>query len=116
MIDLQTLESIYLVQGSTDLRKGIDGYASIVSGELDLDPFSKSIFMFCNRNKDKVKILYWDGNGFWLFYKRLEQGKFRWILNEEGALELSHQQLRWLFEGLDIEHKRAFKAMKDKVI
>lgn len=116
MIDVTSLDSIYLVQGVTDLRKGIDGYASIVSGELNLDPFSKSIFMFCNRTKDKLKILYWDGNGFWLFYKRLEQGKFRWIINGDGALDLTLQQLRWLFEGLDIEHKRAFKEIQNKII
>ena len=117
MIKLDEIENFYMYQGPTDLRKGIDGYCALVSSEMDLDAFSNSLFLFCNRKKDKLKILYWDGNGFWLLYKRLEAGKFRWLNSvEETSYSLSHQQMRWLLEGLDIHQKRAFREMKNRVI
>ncbi len=117
IINLDEIDGIYMALGATDLRKGIDGYSAIVSSEMKLDPFEKNLYLFCNRVKDKMKILYWDGNGFWLFYKRLESGKFRWLKeNEELTLNLSFQQFRWLMEGLDIHQKRAFRPMKNKVI
>lgn len=117
MIDVSAIDHIYLAQGFTDLRKGIDGYSALVAGTMQLDPFSNSLFLFCNRNKDKLKVLHWNGNGFWLFYKRLESGKLKWPKpNEQGAVYLSQQQLNWLLEGLDIYQKRAFKPMKNKVI
>lgn len=77
MIDCTRVTSFFLFRGPIDLRKGIDGYCSLVSGVMALDPFSPSLFLFCNRNKDKLKVLYWDGNGFWLLYERLGEGKFR---------------------------------------
>lgn len=118
MINLDDINGFYMAKGPTDLRKGIDGYSSIVASEMNLDPFEKNLYLFCNRLKDKIKILYWDGNGFWLFYKRLESGKFRWLKEDDDSLayNLSHQQIKWLFEGLDIHQKRAFRPMKNKVI
>ena len=67
--------TVYLALGVTDLRNNIDGLALIVQRRFKLDPFDKSLFVFCNRKKDKLKILYWDKNGFWLYYKRLEEDK-----------------------------------------
>lgn len=117
MIKLNDVENFFLFQGATDLRKGIDGYAALISSVMKLDPFSNSLFLFYNRGKNKVKILYWDGNGFWLFYKRLESGKFRWLKESSNhSYFLSHLQMRWLLEGLDINQKRAFRPMKNKVI
>lgn len=117
MIDFSKIESFYLCFGPTDLRKGIDGYSSLVSGVMKCDPFTQSVFLFCNRSKDKLKVLYWDGNGFWLLYKRLEEGKFRWPrTNGDASLSLTTQQLNWLLEGLDIHQKRAFKLLKNKVV
>lgn len=117
IINLDEIDGIYMATGPTDLRKGIDGYSAIVSSKMELDPFEKNLYLFSNRMKDKIKILYWDGNGFWLFYKRLESGKFRWLKeNEELTLNLTFQQFRWLLEGLDIHQKRAFKPMKNKVV
>ncbi|MEG0359831.1 MAG: IS66 family insertion sequence element accessory protein TnpB [Anaerorhabdus sp.] len=98
-----------MVKGITDLRKGIDGYASIIQNNMKLNPFSNSLFIFCNRHRDKIKCLYWDGNSFWLLYKRLEQGHFKWRKDEDGTLLLTKQQLNWLLEGLKIEQKTAFK-------
>ena len=70
-------EKVYLAAGFTDLRKSIDGLAAIVQISFKLDPFSENLFVFCNKNRDRLKILRWEYNGFWLYLRRLEQGKFR---------------------------------------
>ncbi|AMC92608.1 hypothetical protein AOC36_00940 [Erysipelothrix larvae] len=91
MIDVTKVKNVYIAQGYTDLRKGIDGYSTFVSGTMKLDPFSSSLFLFCNRSRDKLKVLFWDGNGFWLFYKRLESGKFKWPKpNDTSSLRVNH--------------------------
>ena len=78
MLNESNVERVYLACGKTDLRKSIDGLAAIVQEGFELDPFSCCLFVFCNRNRDKIKILHWDHNGFWLYYKRLEHGRFQW--------------------------------------
>ena len=107
-------ETVYIVTGYTDMRKGIDGLAAIVQGKLSLDPYSKALFLFCGKNPRKLKGLLWEGDGFLLLSKRLENGKYRWPRNEYEALELSEQQLRWLLEGLEIEQKKSNKARKTR--
>ncbi|MGB0899922.1 MAG: IS66 family insertion sequence element accessory protein TnpB [Psychrobium sp.] len=74
---------VYLVTGFTDMRKSINGLSVIVGDQLELDPMSKAWFVFCNRQRDKLKILFWDTNGFWLYYRRLEQGRFQWPKHDE---------------------------------
>jgi len=69
---------IHLACGHTDMRKQINGLAAIVEGSFKLDPFDAALFVFCNRARDRIKILEWDGDGFWLYFKRLEKGRFRW--------------------------------------
>lgn len=71
MLDLSKIENIYLAPGATDLRKSIDGCSNIVQYQMFLDPFNPSIFIFCNRTKTTIKVLEWDGNGFWLHTKKL---------------------------------------------
>lgn len=73
----------YLACGATDLRKSIDGLALIVQMKFQLDPFSNNLFIFCNKNRDKIKILQWEYSGFWLYYKRLEKGTFKWPKNKD---------------------------------
>lgn len=109
MINFERIPKTYIAVGSTDLRKGMDGYAALIQNNFHCSPFEDALFMFCNRQRDKIKILYWDKTGFWLFYKRLEKGKFKWPKEEAQLQEITQQQLRWLLEGLNIEQKRAHK-------
>lgn len=116
MIGFNDISKIYMAQGYTDLRKGIDGYASIVQDHFKLSPFEDALYIFCNRQRDKLKCLYWDGTGFWLLYKRLEKGHFKWKKDDTGALLLTQQQLQWLMDGLKIEQKTAFKKEHPKYV
>ena len=75
--DLTTRAQVYIVTGYSDLRKGIDGLATIIQGQLKLDPFSKSLFLFCGRRCDRIKGLLWEGDGYLLLYKRLDNGRFQ---------------------------------------
>ena len=74
---------VYLACGYTDLRRGIDGLAGLVQTQFQLDPFQNALFLFCGRRKDRIKGLYWEGDGFVLLYKRLESGSFQWPRNGE---------------------------------
>ena len=97
---------VYLACGSTDMRKQINGLAEIVDSSFDLDPFSESLFVFCNRNRDRVKILEWDGDGFWLYFKRLEKGHFKWpALGNDATMMLTAEELSFLLGGTRIELK-----------
>ena len=112
LVDIASGCEVYLVTGYTDMRKGIDGLAAIVQGKLLLDPFSKALFLFCGRNRSKMKDRLWEGDGFLLLYKRLDNGCFRWPRNETEACKLTTQQIRWLMEGLTIEQPKAIKTSK----
>jgi transposase len=93
---------VYLVLGHTDMRKSVNGLAIMISGQMGLDPLSGHLFVFCNRRKNILKILYWDRNGFCLWYKRLEKDLFRWPKESEEILEMGHQELGWLLSGLEV--------------
>lgn len=105
--DLTTGKQVYLVTGYTDLRRSIDGLATIVTAQLQLDPYSSALFLFCGRRCDRIKGLLWEGDGFLLLYKRLDNGSFQWPRNETEARLLTPQQTRWLMEGLKIEQPKA---------
>ena len=75
--DLPTGQQVYLVTGYTDLRRSIDGLAMIIQSQLNLDPFSTALFLFCGRRRDRIKGLLWEGDGFLLLYKRLDNGQFQ---------------------------------------
>lgn len=108
---------VYLACGSTDMRKSIDGLAVLVKEGFDLDPFSPSLFVFCNRQRDKLKILYWEHNGFWLYYRRLERGKFHWPADTHAApIKITRRELRWLLDGLSPEQHQAHKEVTARTI
>lgn len=111
-LDYSKLDGLFVICGATDLRKGIDGLAAIVQYEYNLDVYQNALFIFCGRRSDRFKMLYYDQNGFLLLYKRLDQGKLRWPRKKEEIRQLTHQQLRWLMEGLDINQPRAIKPGK----
>ena len=112
--DISFAEHIYIACGYTDMRKYIDGLAAIVQEEFHLDPFSKSLFLFCGKRRDRMKILLWEGDGFLLFYKRLENGNFQWPRKESEVKSLSWQEFRWLMEGLSIQQPKAHRKI-DKI-
>ena len=104
-------DRVYIACGYTDLRRGIDGLASLVESQFRLDPFSRALFLFCGRRNDRIKALYWEGDGFVLLYKRLENGSFQWPRNETEARAITPQQFRWLMEGLSIEQPKAHRIV-----
>lgn len=109
-------DQIYIACGYTDLRRGIDGLAGIVQNEFELNPFQNILFLFCGRRTDRIKGLLWEGDGFLLLYKRLENGKFQWPRSEDEAREITSQQFRWLTEGLSIEPRKVVHKVHPKRI
>lgn len=107
--DFNGAEHIYIACGYTDLRKSVDGLALLVQKSFELDPFSNSLFLFCGKRCDRIKALYWEGDGFVLLYKRLERGSFQWPRTKEQIRLVSTQQFRWLMEGLKIDQPKALK-------
>jgi len=107
--DLSSVTKIYLVVGYTDLRKSIDGLLSIVKNTYDLDPFSNSLYLFCGRRCDRIKALHFDKDGFVLYYKRLDQGRYQWPRKTSEVRPLTRQEFRWLMEGLSIDQPHAIQ-------
>lgn len=95
---------VYIALGATDMRKSINGLSLLVEEQFDLDLFSGALFAFCNRKRDIVKILYWSGNGFCIWMKRLEADVFRWPESEQEVMEITSTALGWLLSGLDLAH------------
>jgi transposase len=95
----------YLACGATDMRKQIDGLAALVEYSFKLDPFENAVFVFCNRNRDRLKILEWDGDGYWLHFKRLEKGHFRWPSGNSPTMKLTGEELDCLLRGTKLLRK-----------
>ena len=105
-------QQVWLIPGATDMRKSIDGLAAVVTYSIRQDPLSRQIFVFCSKDRSKLKILFWDQNGFWLFYKRLEKGRFRWPTEASAqAMCVTRRQLAWLLDGLPVEQKLAHRPL-----
>lgn len=117
MISEASLDRVYIACGSTDLRKSIDGLAVLVKEGFQLDPFSSCLFVFCNRKRDKLKILHWEHNGFWLYYRRLEKGRFQWPQkNDMAVTTISRRELRWLLDGLPLHQQHAYPEVTARTI
>ena len=110
-LDISSISEVYLACGRTDMRKSIDGLAAIVEQQFQMSPFSPALFLFCGRRADRIKGLLWEGDGFLLLYKRLEDGRFQWPRDSAEARRITPQQLRWLMEGLSIEQKTAIREV-----
>lgn len=96
-------KKVYLATGFTDLRRGIDGLARIIRFQFQLDPYDKNtLFLFCGRRTDRIKGLLWEGDGFLLLYKRIENGNFRWPRTKDEALEITTEQYQMLMQGLEV--------------
>jgi transposase len=93
---------IYLVTGRTDMRKGVNTLAALVRSEIKKDPLS-SVFVFSNRSRDRLKLLFWHRGGFWVCAKRLERGSFAWPEPGTPCIELSVEELMLLVGGIDLK-------------
>ena len=95
--------AVYLHRDPVDFRKAINGLVVIIEQEMALSPYADALFVFCNRGRDKLKVVYWDETGFCLWYKRLEQAKFAWPRRSvDAVLALDEEQLHWLLRGYDV--------------
>ncbi len=104
LYDAKGFEKIYVAPGYTDLRKGIDGLAMIIGRDLKLNPYQKNVlFLFCGRQSSKIKALVWEGDGFVLLIKRLEDGRFIWPRTPQEVLDLSQEQFERLMQGFRID-------------
>lgn len=104
---------VYLYAGSVDMRKSIDGLALLVEQNMALSPFASALFVFCNRSRDKIKILCWERNGFVLWYKRLEKQRFKWLKNtaDDAPVSINGYELNLLLDGLDIFYNKPHKTL-----
>lgn len=106
MFELNPARMVYLHRDAIDFRKNINGLASLVEHGLGLDAFAQAVFVFGNRRKDRIKILGWERNGFWLLQKRLEDARFVWPRNDSAVVKLTVEQLHWLLDGIDLAAMR----------
>lgn len=101
---------VYLYAEPVDMRKSINGLSILVEQEMDLSPSMDALFVFCNRSRDKIKLLCWERNGFIVWYKRLEKQRFRWPQSKD-TLSLTGQELNWLLDGFDIFNNRPHQPL-----
>ncbi|MDK2942899.1 MAG: transposase [Acetobacterium sp.] len=108
--DITIAQEIYIACGYTDMRKSIDGLAALVQESMGLNPFGPALYLFCGKRRDRIKALLWEGDGFVLLYKRLENGNYKWPRSVNEVRTLSWKEFRWLLEGLSVDQPRAIKA------
>ena len=107
MLTIPPSVKVYVAAGTTDMRKSFDTLAALVKTVLDQDPLSGHLFLFCNRKRDRLKVLHWDGSGLWVLAKRLEQGTFSWPdAVDAPCVELRAGELALLLGGLDLARTR----------
>lgn len=111
MLSLSSNTRIFVAAGATDMRKGFDGLQGIISGVLEKDPLSGHLFLFVNRRRDKLKILYWDGDGLAIWYRRLERGTFQMpaIAADQKSAVIRSDELMMLLRGIDYRNVRRRK-------
>ena len=106
------IEQVYLCRAPVDFRKSIGGLSVLVEQELELNPFGSALYVFINRQRDKIKVLYWHRNGFCLWLKRLEADKFAWPKDGDTAAQtITLQEFEWLLEGFDLWRHSPHKTL-----
>jgi transposase len=106
-------DRVFLAVGITDMRKSINGLSIMVEQVMEQNPFAGDLFVFCNRRRNMIKILYWDHNGFCVWHKRLEEHRFTWPRTREEVITIGQKELEWLLAGLD--YTRAHKQLRYSV-
>lgn len=108
MFSIGVATRVYLAVGATDMRKGFDGLYGLVRQRMEIDPLSGHLFVFCNRPRTRIKVLYWDGSGLWVCAKRLEKGRFSWPqeIAREPKAAIRAEELALLLGGIDLAQTR----------
>ena len=107
------IESVYLCREAVDFRKSIDGLSALVERQFGADPFGASVHVFTNKQRTKIKAIYWHRNGFCLWYKRLERERFAWpSALTEPTVSVTMRELEWLLEGFDLWNHRPHKTLQ----
>ena len=108
------ISGVYLCREPVDFRKGIATLSILVESQLELNPFSEHLFVFCNKKRDAVKILYWEKTGFCLWHKRLEKARFAWPkkMSRDAIIMLSGQQLNWLLDGYNLMQMQGHEVLR----
>lgn len=113
MIIFESETRIFMAREPIDIRKGADNLASLILSRFEMDPYSKSLFIFCNKRHNRLKCLYFDGTGFWMFTKRIDHGTLKWQIDSStDCPQITEKQFRWLLEGLKPQQKRAFPTIR----
>ena len=116
MLNLPPSVKVFVATDATDMRKSIDALSVLTKDLLSKDPFSGHLFVFCNKRGDKIKILYWDRNGFCLWYKRLERGIFRLPKMQSKVFMIAPNELNLLLEGIDLTDRGRLSAVEFNTI
>jgi transposase len=106
MFGLGPATRVFLAVGGTDMRKGYDGLYALVRNRLEMDPLSGHLFVFCNRSRTRIKVLFWDGSGLWVCGKRLEKGRFSWPQADTARVALKAEELTLLLGGIELERTK----------
>lgn len=117
IINTDEIKNIYVSKQFFDMRKSIDGLALIVSSQFNMNVLDHSLFIFCNASRNRIKMLYYESNGFWLFTRRLENGKFKFHKHDENGVNMiTPEQLNWLIEGLEFETRIGQNSEPNRII
>lgn len=112
--DARGFKKVFLATGYTDLRRGMEGLAAIIRFQFELDPYDKNtLFLFCGKRSDRIKGLLWEGDGFLLLYKRLDNGAFNWPRTESQAMEITPEQYQLLMKGFVVVAKHPIEEMEN---
>lgn len=103
--------SVFLHRDPVDFRRGLNSLLATVEHQMHKDPFAQALYVFCNRGRDRVRLVLWDRCGFWLLMKRLEQDKFAWPTSKEAVVTIDIEQLQWLLRGFDLRAMKGHRML-----